>query len=45
MVRDDGLDTLLDLDGYLIDQGDGYWVKIEARREDVDRVLRQIKGN
>lgn len=32
MNRDDGLDTLLDLDGHLIDQGDGYWVKIEVRR-------------
>jgi len=31
MGRDTGLDTLLDLDGNIIDQGDGYWVKIEAK--------------
>ena len=24
------MDSLLDLDGYIIDQGNGYWVKIEA---------------
>jgi len=28
--RDIGLDALLDLDGYIIDQDGGYWVKIEA---------------
>jgi hypothetical protein len=37
MPRDTGLDTLLDLDGTIIDQGGGYWVKIEARL--LDRVL------
>ena len=31
MPRDDGLDTLLDLDGTIVDQGGGYWVKIEVR--------------
>lgn len=31
MPRDTGLDTLLDLDGTIIDQGSGYWVKIEVR--------------
>ena len=31
MNRDTGLDTLLDLDGSIIDQGDGYWVKIEVK--------------
>lgn len=32
MKRDPGIDTLLDLDGEILDQGDGYWVKIEAKR-------------
>ncbi|MCI0506181.1 MAG: DUF6516 family protein [Gammaproteobacteria bacterium] len=31
MGRDTGLDTLLELDGYIIEQGNGFWVKIEAR--------------
>jgi len=31
MGRDTGLDTLLDLDGSIIDQGDGYWIKIKVR--------------
>ncbi len=30
MARDEGLDTLLDLDGYIADQGDGYWIKVDA---------------
>ena len=35
-MRDDlGLETLLDLDGSLIDQGDGYWLKFAAWRVDV----------
>ena len=34
MRRDTGLDTLLDMDGSIIDQGDGYWVKIEACKVD-----------
>jgi hypothetical protein len=28
---DSGLVNLLDLDGSILDQGDGYWIKIEAR--------------
>lgn len=32
MGKDTGLDTLLEMDGYILDQGDGFWVKIEARR-------------
>ncbi len=30
MARDEGLDTLLDLDGYIADQGDGYSIKADA---------------
>jgi len=33
-ARDTGLDTLLDLDGYIIDQDGGYWVKIEAAMQE-----------
>lgn len=29
---DVGLNTLLDLDGSILEQGGGYWIKIEARR-------------
>lgn len=32
MIKDHGLDTLLDLHDQVIEQGAGYWVKIEARR-------------
>ncbi len=32
MDRDPGIETLLDLHGQIIDQGKGYWVKIEAWR-------------
>lgn len=33
MTKDDtGLETLLLLDGEIYDQGNGYWIKIEARR-------------
>lgn len=35
MARDQGLDTLLALDGEIITQEGGWWVKIEARRVDV----------
>jgi hypothetical protein len=35
MTRDHGLDTLLDLDGTVIDQGGGYWIKVEAMRVQV----------
>jgi len=34
MSRDSGIDTLLDLNGHVIDQGSGYWLKIEAWRVD-----------
>lgn len=30
--RDEGLDRLLDLDGFLAEVGGGFWVKIVARR-------------
>ncbi len=30
MAGDPGLTTLLDLDGEILDQGDGYWVEIHA---------------
>ncbi|MBZ0105937.1 MAG: DUF6516 family protein [Sulfuricella denitrificans] len=32
MQADTGLETLLDLNGYTIDQEGGYWVKVEAWR-------------
>lgn len=32
MHNDLVVDTLLDLDGSVLDQGDGYWIKIEASR-------------
>jgi len=32
MPEDPGINTLLDLHGQIIDQGGGYWVKIEAWR-------------
>ena len=34
MTKHDPLDFLLDLDGEVIVQDRGYWVKIEARRRD-----------
>lgn len=40
MGRDSGLDTLLDMDGYILDQGAGYWVKIEVRFQDRPTVER-----
>ena len=30
MHEEPGLTTLLDLQGQILDQGDGYWIKIEA---------------
>lgn len=30
MANDSGLTTLLDLDGEIIDQGDGFWIEIHA---------------
>lgn len=37
--RDEGLDRLLDLDGFIAEVGGGFWVKIVARRvpPDADR--------
>lgn len=32
MRRDPGIETLLDLNDQIIDQGNGYWLKIEAWR-------------
>ena len=32
MYKDPDIENLLELDGQIIDQGHGYWVKIEARR-------------
>ena len=34
MGKDTGLETLLDLSGSIIDQGDGYWIKIDAWKTD-----------
>lgn len=34
MKRDFAIDALLDLHGSIIDQGDGYWVKLEAWKMD-----------
>jgi hypothetical protein len=31
-----GIETLLLLDGEIYDQGDGYWIKIEARKVEPD---------
>lgn len=31
-MHDKDVETLLDLDGSILDQGGGYWIKIEARR-------------
>lgn len=36
IARDEGLQRLLDLDGFLAEVGGGYWVKIEARRVAID---------
>ncbi|WP_322010627.1 toxin-antitoxin system TumE family protein [Paraburkholderia sp. J12] len=33
--RDIAIDTLLDLNGSVLDQGNGYWIKLEAWRVDV----------
>jgi len=35
MKRDTAVDTLLDLNGSIFDQGDGYWIKLEAWKADV----------
>ena len=30
--RDSGLETLLDLDGSILEQEGGFWIKVEAKR-------------
>ncbi|WP_027793230.1 toxin-antitoxin system TumE family protein [Paraburkholderia acidipaludis] len=35
MKRDIAIDTLLDLNDSILDQGNGYWIKLEAWRVDV----------
>jgi hypothetical protein len=37
MKRDEAIDTLLDLHGSILDQGNGYWIKLEAWRVEVSR--------
>ncbi|MFA5678694.1 MAG: DUF6516 family protein [Pseudomonas sp.] len=39
MHRDAAIDTLLELDGSVFDQGGGYWIKLEARRVDVSEKI------
>jgi hypothetical protein len=40
MGKDTGLETLLELDGYIVEQGGGYWVKDEARKADSPTIER-----
>ena len=35
MMRSSAIDTLLDLNGSILDQGNGYWIKLEAWRVEV----------
>ena len=39
MVHDKGLDRLLDLDGFIIAQEGGYWVKLKARKVPVSEEI------
>lgn len=39
MERDHGIDTLLDLHDSILDQEDGYWIKLEAWRVDVSEQI------
>lgn len=39
MHTDHGIDTLLDLDGQIIDQCHGYWVRFEVQRVDVSSAV------
>ncbi len=39
MREDPGIETLLDLHDEIIDQGDGYWIKIEAWKVDSTPVI------
>jgi hypothetical protein len=37
MKRDPAIDALLDLHGSILDEENGYWIKIEARLVDVSK--------
>ncbi len=39
MKRDTAIDTLLDLNGSIFDQGNGYWIKLEAWQVDVSKEI------
>jgi hypothetical protein len=39
MKGDPAIDTLLDLHGSILDQGDGYWIKIEAWPVDASNAI------
>jgi len=39
MSRDAAIDTLLDLHGSILDQGNGYWIKLEAWRVEVSEQI------
>ena len=39
MKIDPVIDTLLDLDGSILDQGNGYWIKIEAKRSAISEEI------
>ena len=39
MKRDTAIDTLLDLHGSILDQGGGYWIKLEAWQVDVSEQI------
>ncbi|MCL2645357.1 MAG: DUF6516 family protein [Betaproteobacteria bacterium] len=44
MERDAAIDTLLDLNGSILDQGNGYWIKLEAWRvEETDKIPHGIR--
>ncbi len=39
MKQDAGIETLLDLHGSILDQGGGYWIKIDAWRVEATREI------
>ncbi|MCA0242212.1 MAG: hypothetical protein LCI02_15275 [Proteobacteria bacterium] len=39
MKRDVGIDTLLELNESILDQGNGYWIKLEAWRVGVSEQI------
>jgi hypothetical protein len=39
MKRDTAIDTLLDLHGSILDQGGGYWIKLEAWQVEVSKEI------